>query len=314
MMKQSLPAVVLLLLVLLYSPPSAAAFISPFPPKYRCLSYHLYEKTQSGSSSHKNKNDNNGGKGEGYKFGDVTKSFFNQAGKKLTGDDSYQFGQITKKVLQNATSTIAGTQSLASTATSSSSSSSPDYQFGDLSKALLNRTGTLLTNYTSKPDYQLGDISKEIIRRVGTGEYSLSDIILLCKILLSFGVGLTPIAGALPAKLILEMMNYGLAQEAGGRLLDMLAQTLDRRMKESVMGDADYALGDKTKHAILGFIGKDDYAVGDISKRVAELAEHAKKMESGAGNNANAKGFSLDPKMIAELADWDRKANVKPKT
>mmetsp|Transcript_28900 Transcript_28900/g.42841 ORF Transcript_28900/g.42841 Transcript_28900/m.42841 type:complete len:302 (-) Transcript_28900:64-969(-) len=229
----------------------------------------------------------------GYKFGDFTKGLLKKAGSAVTGEDDYQFGQITKGVMQNATSAIAGKE--------------VDYEFGALSKALMDKTGMAITNYTGKSNYQVGDISKEIIRRVSSGEYKIEDIFLLCKILLSFGVGLTPIAGALPAKVLLEMMNVGLAQEVGGRLMETLAETLDKRMKKSITGDANYALGDKTKNAILNFIGKDNYSIGDISKKISELSKEAQK---AGGSKSSGKGFALDPNMVAELADWDKKEKI----
>jgi hypothetical protein len=60
-----------------------------------------------------------------------------------------------------------------------------------------------------------------------------------------------------------------LAQEVGGKVLDIVTQTLDKRFKDAVTGDADYALGDLTKKAILNFIGKKDgdYEFGDLQRQ-----------------------------------------------
>jgi hypothetical protein len=41
---------------------------------------------------------------------------------------------------------------------------------------------------------------------------------------------------------ILGILNLGLAQEVAGRLMEVVAQALDGRMKEAITGDANYQL------------------------------------------------------------------------
>jgi hypothetical protein len=87
----------------------------------------------------------------------------------------------------------------------------------------------------------VGDISKEILRRVGSGEYQFKDLVLLCKVLASFGVTVfSPVAGALPVQLLLKMFNYSLEMDVAGRFMEMLAESLDRRFKETLTGNKDY--------------------------------------------------------------------------
>jgi hypothetical protein len=217
----------------------------------------------------------------GYQFGDLTKSLFGNTAKKLTGKDEYKFGDITKSI-----------------------TGKEDYEFGDISKALDEKAKAKAAEFTGKLDYKVGDISKEIVRRVKDGDYTMEDIILLCKILLTLGAEFSPIASALPAKFLLEMMNYSLANEVGGKVFDVAASTLDKRMKEAVTGDADYAVGDLTKKSILKFIGKDDYEFGDLSRKISE-----KMNDKETGSKNNSAGFEngkMGPELVAELDQLDR--------
>merc|ERR1712176_941657 len=101
--------------------------------------------------------------GKSYRFGDITKSIFGQTAKVFTGKEHYEFG--------------------------------------DLSRALDEKAKQRVAEFTRKHDYEVGDISKEILRRLSHGEYKVEDIMFLCKVLLTLGAELSPIANALPAKL-----------------------------------------------------------------------------------------------------------------
>uniref|UniRef100_A0A7S4K5T6 Uncharacterized protein n=2 Tax=Odontella aurita TaxID=265563 RepID=A0A7S4K5T6_9STRA len=179
--------------------------------------------------------------------------------------------------------------------------------------------------FTNKTDYQAGDVSKEIFRRVRSGDYTVEDILLLCRILVTMGVSLSPVAASLPGKLLVEMLDFSLVQDLGGRFVGAITLELDRRMKQAVTGDASYELGDMTKNAFLKFIDKDEYKFGDITKTVLERVEESEK----SGNTNKPKTFAesagtketekvrrdeqetvdvldLDPKILEELLDWDK--------
>lgn len=151
-----------------------------------------------------------------------------------------------------------------------------------------------LTNFTGKGDYQVGDITKEIIRRVQMGEYELQDVMFLCKVLMSFGVGLAPVASFLPAKLLLEMIQFSVVEETSGRLLNALSTTLDQRFKETLTGDANYKLGDKTKEAIQNIMQR---AQEQVTKDVSNIIVDKE----------------MDAALIDELDDWDRRLGITVK-
>ena len=163
-----------------------------------------------------------------------------------------------------------------------------------MSKWVDSQVKLKLTNFTGKGDYQIGDVSKEIIRRVQTGEYELADIIFLCKVLLTFGVGLTPVKSFLPGKLLMEMVQVSVVEETGGRLLNALSTTLDQRFKETITGDPNCKLGDKTKQAIQNLVQM-------TNKKVTEkvLNEHVDKV--------------MDAALISELDNWDRQLGISKK-
>lgn len=226
-------------------------------------------------------------KQNGYKFGDLTKSLLGTTAKVLTGTkEDYQFGDITKGVVKKAADAV------------KEISGKDDYQFGDLTRALDRKAKEKAAEFTGKSDYQVGDISKEILRRVRAGEYKVEDIILLVKIMATLGAEFSPLASVLPAKLLLEMMNYSLAQEVGGKVLEIVTGTLDKRFKEAVTGDADYAVGDLTKKAILNFIGKKDgeYELGDLTRTISQRLKE--KDRSGPG-------VTIDAEFVKELEQWD---------
>ena len=149
-------------------------------------------------------------KQDGYKFGDLTKTLLGSTAKALSGKKDYQFGDITKSVARKAADAV------------KEISGKDEYQFGDLTRALDQKAKEKAAEFTGKSDYQVGDISKEILRRVREGEYKVEDIILLAKIMVTLGAEFSPLAGMLPAKLLLEMINYSLAQEVGGKVLDIV--------------------------------------------------------------------------------------------
>jgi len=205
-----------------------------------------------------------------------------------------------------------------------------DYEVGDLSRWIDSRVKEKANEFTGNDLYQFGDVTKEITRRLKSGDYKLEDIVFLCRILVQFGAGLSPVANILPMKVLMEMLNFSLAQEIGDRLVGAITLEVDKRMKKAITGDAEYQLGDLTKNAMLKFIGKEEYSFGDFSKTVSKIWDE--KNETGRGtvetppvkffgyddidqqeslSSSNSTSNEIDPKLLKEFEQWDlrRKEN-----
>ena len=224
----------------------------------------------------------------GYQFGDISKGLAKKAASainKVTGEQEYQFGDLTRYLDRKAKAVV------------NNITKNDEYEFGDLSRWADSQAKAAMTNFTGRETYELGDITKEVVRRVRAGDYSTEDMILLCKVLLTFGAGLTPVASMLPAKLLLEMMDVSLAQEVSGRLFVALASTLDKRFKETIAGDAKYKLGDKTRQAIQDLMATALRDEKDGPTTTAAVTRH-----DGGGK--------MDPALLAELDEWDRRLGV----
>jgi hypothetical protein len=91
--------------------------------------------------------------------------------------------------------------------------------------------------------------------------------------LLTFGVGLNPVASFFPVKLLINLLNYSIAGDVGNRLVAALAMEIDKRMKLALTGDSGYQLGDFSKRALLRFTGKPEYEFGDITRAVVDRLE-----------------------------------------
>jgi hypothetical protein len=239
------------------------------------------------STALRTSSDNNENKG--YRFGDITKGILKKATSSInqvTGQDEYTFGDLSRFVdsrVKQQINTITGRD---------------EYVFGDLSRWADSRVKAKVTNYTGKDDYVVGDVSKEIIRRVSSGEYNVEDVVLLSKALISFGVGLSPVARFLPAKLLLEMIQFSLAEEVGGRLMGSLTKVLDERFKETILGDKNYRLGDKTKQA-----------VQNLMTMATEQDSTSLKSKTSAESLVRNDG-EMDAALQAELEDWDRRLGI----
>jgi hypothetical protein len=230
---------------------------------------------------------------KGYQFGDFTKSILGKTANALTGDSKeYQFGDITKGLKKKAVDAIKEV------------SGKEDYEFGDLTRALDKKAKMKVAEFTGKSDYQVGDITKEIFRRLGEGEYKIEDIVFLVKVLATLGADFSPLASVLPARLLLELMNYSLAQDVGSRILETVTQALDKRFKEAITGDANYEIGNLTKKAFMTFIGKDggEYQFGDLTRTVAQ------KLKEKDGKNL---GMVIDAEIVKELDQWDTALNLE---
>ncbi|CAE8627639.1 unnamed protein product [Polarella glacialis] len=205
----------------------------------------------------------------GYRFGDL---FIN----KLTGKDSYKFGDLSSwfgGVLEKKACEITGKD---------------DYQFGDVSRFVDSAIKEKVCEMTGKDSYQFGDITSEVARRIRDGEVNSEELSLLLRVLLSFGVGLTPVAHILPVKVLLDLLTWNLQAEIGnkasGALAGAVATELDERAKLALIGRKDYVLGDFTKEqlnkALSGITGKDRYEFGDITRSVIASVSGASETNS----------------------------------
>lgn len=240
----------------------------------------------------------------GYRFGDVSKSILGKVQGGIndnTGKDKYEFGDLSRwldKKSKEYAASITGKE---------------DYEFGDLSRWIDTKVKDEVNTFSGKPEYEFGDLTKEILKRVLTGEYDLMEIVSLCKILLKFGVGLRPVAGFFPAKILVELLNISIVQNLGLKIIASFAEELDRRMKRTISEDKKHILGDLTKREIRRFTNKDDYTFGDITKTVVEDVVDGK-----AGNDTNSPktflsdaSLKLSPDILMELKDWDTTLFIK---
>lgn len=250
------------------------------------------------------------GQKKGYQFGDISRFLAKQATtriKKVTKKDAYEFGDLTRFLDQQAKRTVADW------------TGSGEYEFGDLTRFAVSSVRSRVSNFTShvdedgKPAYQFGDITREVLRRAQAGEYDTRDLFLALRVLLSAGVGLTPMMSMLPVRWLLDLVNLGLAQDIGGRLMEVLASALDERMKLAITGDSKYQLGDLTKkqlvRAITTFTGKDEYEFGDIARKLASLNKgqnHAPAQDVRQVATAHSEIF-LTNETYSDLEDWDRR-------
>jgi hypothetical protein len=177
-----------------------------------------------------------------YKFGDITQSLVTRVTKKK----NYKFGDLSRALDQSAKNKVAKLRG------------KDQYEFGDLSKYIDSKVKEQVNDFTKKDLYKFGDITEEIIKRIKNRDYSLEDMIILLKILLAFGAGLTPVAQFLPAKLLIEALDVSIAGDLGNKFIAEITKELDRRMKMAFTGSPDYQLGDLSKKAVLKYIGKDE--------------------------------------------------------
>ena len=61
-----------------------------------------------------------------------------------------------------------------------------------------------------KEEYEFGDLTKQIGTTILSQKYTLDDLVFLLKALLSFGVGLSPVASYFPVRLLVDLMNYSI--------------------------------------------------------------------------------------------------------
>jgi len=138
-------------------------------------------------------------------------------------------------------------------------------------------------------------VSRTIIRKVATGDYQLSDITFLCKVLIALGADFSPVAGLLPVKVLIELFGYSLVIDLGERFMNAIVKELDKRLQwihddedhgvdtVATLLDNDvsksfsyYSPGDLTKTAILSFTGKENYQIGDTRDSLIHTVDSPK--------------------------------------
>jgi hypothetical protein len=241
------------------------------------------------------------GDGGGYQFGDITKGLLKQNNEEK-GDsdgDGYHFGDITKGLLKQG---VEGVKQV---------TGQENYEFGDFSKWLDLLAKEKVGNYTGKEAYEFGDLTKEVVRRVWAGEYDWQDVWLVVRIMIAAGANLTPLAGALPVKMLIQLIEVGLAQEVGSKSVGMLASTLDEKFKLALTGDAKYQLGDKTKgeieKALAGLTGKESYEFGDVSRKIMAMSDETQGKTKKKGQHSSDLSRLLSANLVEDIDNWDQK-------
>jgi hypothetical protein len=224
-----------------------SAFISPSYATRREIPRRLYSSNPPCSSlvvvsAANESNEGPSKKKSGYRFGDITKNFVTRVTKKK----DYEFGDLSRSLDKAAKQKVAQLRG------------KDEYEFGDLSIYIDTKVKEQVNDFTSKDQYNFGDLTKEIVQRIKTRDYSLEDMIILLKILLVFGAGLSPVAKFLPAKLLIEALDVSVMGDLGNKLIAEITKELDRRMKMAFTGSPDYQLGDMSKKAVLKYIGKEE--------------------------------------------------------
>lgn len=256
---------------------------------------------QSGDDRRTNKNDHTG-----YKFGDFTRSLknrLNERASQITGKETYEFGDLSRWADKKAKERIMAIRS---------QTGEYKYEFGDLSRLADNIVKEQAAKYAGKEnasDYQFGDVTKTLLKKVLTGEYDAQDVYLALRILVVAGCTLLPIAQLLPLNTLFEMFELGLLRDIGFRLLPIVAESIDARMKEALTGDANYQLGDLTKQRLRQFLtrftGKETYEFGDVTRAVVE-----RQQQYEDNGNVVVSGGDLlvidDPILLNELVSWDQ--------
>jgi len=250
------------------------------------------------ATSDKNNNTNDSGKKKGYRFGDLTKSLIGGSVEKITGKP-YEFGDLSKHVDKSVKEKVAGI------------TGKDEYEFGDLSRFVDKQIKGEVNKFTGQDAYKVGDISKELIRRVASGDFTLDDLFMLLKALAIFEASISSVSGFLPVKLLIDLLNFSLANDVAGRVSSALAIELDKRLKGALLGNENYKLGDATKStiatAVKAYTGKDEYSFGDITNAVvSSFAEDdtgkAVKERPKIGLNSSKE---LEPSLNDALEKWD---------
>jgi len=209
---------------------------------------------------------NNQGKGadkgnEGYQFGDL---FLNKVGQHVTGKIDYKFGDVTKAVGRTMTGKneyefgdISRWLDSKAKGAVNDITGKDDYKFGDLTRYLDEQAKLSATNFTKKDEYIVGDISKEVVRRATNGEYETEDMLLLLRVLAAFGTHFfAPVAAVAPLQFLLKMYTCGVEMDVANRVLEMLAQSVNTRIKDATVENKNHMVGNMARNVVLEYVGQ----------------------------------------------------------
>jgi hypothetical protein len=255
---------------------------------------------------------------------------------KVTGKDTYTFGDISTYLDAKAKMEIRNRMKLLQvpfqkTEKTDNGAYIDDKQKDDDSNTsileLSHRLDLNFQKYTSQRIQSsvitIQKVSRTIIRKVATGDYQLSDITFLCKILIALGADFSPVAGLLPVKLLLELFGYSLVIDLGERFLNVIIQELDKRLQsiqdetyddrreeiatallldqgDYIFKSFSYSPGDLTRNTILTYIGKEDYQIGDIRD----------KLVMKTNNDSNQMTFLMEDEEMINTNDLSNRVDI----
>jgi hypothetical protein len=151
-------------------------------------------------------------------------------------------------------------------------------------------------------DAQARAVAKELIRQTTSADYSISDVLLLLKVLVVLGASFGPLAKLLPVTVLLNMLNVSLEARLGGKILEVLAESLDERFLAAFTAEE---LGDLAKRslrgAIISFTGKEAYEQGDIQRAVTSTDNVDDNDATSSPPELSILELSVGP----EFAQWD---------
>jgi len=296
-----------LLLLFLIRTDAVSAFFTPSILLFHAAQHHVLpplHATTSSSDKDGNGDDRiiGGNNKKGYKFGDLTARIIGKNVEKITGKP-YKFGDLSRAIdtsvkdrVKELTGNIDG-----------------DYEFGDLSKWVDSKIQGEVNKFTNNDNYEFGDITKEIMKRVASGKYTMDDLFMLLKAMALVGASLSPVAGFLPVKMLVELLNLSLANDAMGKVTSVLALELDKRLKKSLLGDENYILGDATKsmiaNAVNGYTGKESYEFGDVTRKV--MNSFADNIDKNNNNKENRGMIVMSKDESEALEKWDSLSEEK---
>lgn len=297
----------LLLLLFLIRTDAVSAFFTPSTLFHAAQHHVLPPLHATTSSSNKDSNGDDriigGNSKKGYKFGDLTARIIGKNVEKITGKP-YKFGDLSRAI---DTSVKDRVKDLTGNIIEG------DYEFGDLSKWVDSKIKGEVNKFTNNDNYKFGDLTKEITKRVASGKYTMDDLFMLLKAMALVGAGLSPVAGFLPVKMLVELLNFSLVNDAMGKVTSVLALELDKRLKKSLLGDENYILGDATKsmiaNAVNGYTGKESYEFGDVTRKV--MNSFADNIDKNNNNKENRGMIVISKDASEALEKWDSLSEEK---
>jgi hypothetical protein len=197
-----------------------------------------------------------------------------------------------------------------------------DTQAKDTATAANNGSKALVLSFTKKEEYQFGDITKTLIKKTAEAgkDINIADVMLLLKVLLAVGASFVPLAKILPVTMLMEMLNVSLEARLGGKIVEVLAGSLDERFTAAFKADEVGEFAKKSLTAALtAFTGRLSYESGDIERAVVEV-ENSKETEQQQAQQATVSSNAIEepptptpppPKTFkfsvgSELEEWDQ--------